>query len=530
MKLPKRLTDLTKTKLSKLSVIAFAFVFAAVGSHFIFFSHASGYPVGDLNSDCSVNVLDLSILLSHWQQTGQGVVGDINGDGVVNILDLSTQLSHWGETCIQPPTNSALPTISGSAVVGGNMLSTTGTWTGNPASYSYQWLDCDSAGNNCKTIASATANTYVAASSDVNFTLRVTVTATNSSGSASATATPTSVVSAGSYALLPGEQIWKNGVSNLIFGTNDTGEWGYPNFEFSDSQAAPGTPNTVVQNAIKNAHFQLDRMFIPHIDEGTNQPMTDAEIAARVNTAANTNEQCLAVLQDINGGSTIPPGGTMTDLQFAEHVLTLTDGNHSGYAKCSMFEIGNEYDCGGNPPDQEYLGYWNTFVTTLRKMRPDAKFIGPVVGCDGVGVIYDWLNALVVNHYAYPDAISWHYYPCGNGWSSCPLSVTDQIVTDAQTVRDDLQSTLGYQIPIGISEWSADPNPSGTGNMAYTEPEMSNFVVAYLNSVMQAKLDFANIFCTQSYAAYGGLDMFDGNDVPRPYFNAYSNVISQYYP
>ncbi len=49
----------------------------------------------DLNNDSSVNIFDLSILLTNWNKTG-GPTGDINHDGTVNIFDLSTLLSAWG--------------------------------------------------------------------------------------------------------------------------------------------------------------------------------------------------------------------------------------------------------------------------------------------------------------------------------------------------------------------------------------------------------------------------------------------------
>jgi hypothetical protein len=47
----------------------------------------------DLNNDGVVNVMDLSIVLGRWGQTGSG---DINQDGTVNITDLSILLSSWG--------------------------------------------------------------------------------------------------------------------------------------------------------------------------------------------------------------------------------------------------------------------------------------------------------------------------------------------------------------------------------------------------------------------------------------------------
>jgi hypothetical protein len=327
---------------------------------------------------------------------------------------------------------------------------------------------------------------------------------------------------------LPGETLWPNGVSNLIFGTNDTGEWGTPNVEFTNAQTAPGTPNTSVQNRLKRAGFQLDRAFVPHNDFATGKEMTDAEIAARANTAANIGAQCMMVLVSINPRSTAGAGQTMTDLQFAEHVVTLTDGNHPGIAKCSMFEIGNEPDCGGGPfSNGVYASTWARFVNALRAIRPDAKYIGPV-SCLGINGMLDFLKEIVANHYPVPDAISWHWYPCGNGWAKCPLSVVNQVVSAAQTVRNYLQQTIGHQLPIGISEWSADPNPSGTNNMAYSEPQMSNFVTAGLNAMVQAKLDFAAEFDAQSVAAYGGLDMFAGSNTPRPYFNAYAAAITRF--
>ncbi len=51
---------------------------------------------GDLNSDGSVNILDLSILLSRYGQAATPSQGDINGDGFCTILDLSILLSKYG--------------------------------------------------------------------------------------------------------------------------------------------------------------------------------------------------------------------------------------------------------------------------------------------------------------------------------------------------------------------------------------------------------------------------------------------------
>lgn len=52
------------------------------------------YIAGDVNRDGSVNVFDLSTLLTNWQRTGVSP-SDVNGDSVVNIFDLSILLSKW---------------------------------------------------------------------------------------------------------------------------------------------------------------------------------------------------------------------------------------------------------------------------------------------------------------------------------------------------------------------------------------------------------------------------------------------------
>jgi hypothetical protein len=95
---------------------------------------------------------------------------------------------------VAPPANTALPTISGSAVVGQTLTASTGTWSGAPTSYAYQWRRCDSTGAGCASISSATSKSYTLQSSDAGRTLRIVVTATNVAGSASATSAQSGVV------------------------------------------------------------------------------------------------------------------------------------------------------------------------------------------------------------------------------------------------------------------------------------------------------------------------------------------------
>jgi streptogramin lyase len=83
----------------------------------------------------------------------------------------------------QVPSNTAVPSISGAMTQGQTLSESHGGWTNNPTSYSYQWEDCDSTGNNCAAIAGANGQTYRLTTSDLGHTVRVQEIAANAGGS-----------------------------------------------------------------------------------------------------------------------------------------------------------------------------------------------------------------------------------------------------------------------------------------------------------------------------------------------------------
>jgi hypothetical protein len=80
---------------------------------------------------------------------------------------------------LAPVTNTGLPTLSGSGVVGSTLATSTGAWTGDPDSFSYQWR---SAGAD---VPGATAPTYVVRPGDVDKLIQCYVTATNGASTSS---------------------------------------------------------------------------------------------------------------------------------------------------------------------------------------------------------------------------------------------------------------------------------------------------------------------------------------------------------
>src|SRR5262249_28059622 len=93
------------------------------------------------------------------------------------------------------PTNTASPTISGTAAVGSTLTASSGTWSGtNPITFTYQWTICDGDGNNCHDVANATNQTYKPVSGDAGNTVRVRVMAKNSDGTTPATSLPSAKI------------------------------------------------------------------------------------------------------------------------------------------------------------------------------------------------------------------------------------------------------------------------------------------------------------------------------------------------
>jgi hypothetical protein len=97
------------------------------------------------------------------------------------------------------PRNTRGPSISGTLTTGETLHGDPGTWTGTqPITFTFRWLRCDGAGNNCIELPGQSGSDYTLQSADSGHTMRFRVTARNSAGSRNALSGATSGVSTGS--------------------------------------------------------------------------------------------------------------------------------------------------------------------------------------------------------------------------------------------------------------------------------------------------------------------------------------------
>lgn len=113
-------------------------------------------------------------------------------------LLLATALSWWllagrSEAAIVPLSP---PSISGTAQVGQTLDETHASWSQPPVRYTYQWSDCNTAGQNCHSITGAIDQSYQVVASDIGYTLRVQETAFGFGWSGRSESSQTAVVAA----------------------------------------------------------------------------------------------------------------------------------------------------------------------------------------------------------------------------------------------------------------------------------------------------------------------------------------------
>ena len=175
-----------------------------------------------------------------WKRNGSDIVGETNATYTLVAADYNqaitcevTATNAFGTASATSnsitgtataPVNTVAPVISGTAVVGQTLSSTTGTWTGAPTpTYTYQWK------RNGSNIASATSSTYTLVQADATFAITCAVKATNAAGSAEATSNSLTILDADANAFLAAAVITNttqvNAVNQLTVDLKNASIW-----------------------------------------------------------------------------------------------------------------------------------------------------------------------------------------------------------------------------------------------------------------------------------------------------------------
>ena len=314
-------------------------------------------------------------------------------------------------------------------------------------------------------------------------------------GAAQSNSTSTPAAAALPRGPLPDSELWNDGASSFLFGTNDGYEWSAKNVE----------TDPAIQLTLHNAGFTLMRTFIP-------DNASDAILEQRITTIEHIGATCLAVLTNVYNTS------------FNQHVVSYFG------KRCQLYEFGNEPDYFGIPFNQ-YMSAWNKTIPLLRQINPAAQFIGPaVINSNG---FYNYMPQFLKGVKAsgvMPDAISFHYYPCWQMDEATCLASAATYTSATQQVRNLVTSILGRDLPIGLSEWNYDPRnpPPSYGDSA---DFITKFTTAAIKAMVKGGVAFACQFDAASYSGYGRLDMIDVNTgLPKPQFDVLASLIKQYKP
>ena len=253
-----------------------------------------------------------------------------------------------------------------------------------------------------------------------------------------------------------------SGASPLLFGENTVLA---PNTLNADwFLANPGT-----RQGLKNIGIHIIRMPVRGPSSSTAGIANLPELTAALQDTASLGMSPLVILRNPED-----PALAQDDTAVVNLVKSIfTDPSQTIY-----YEWANENDLTG-PTVQVYTQAWNTLIPQLKQLDPRAKFIGPV------SYQWDstWMQYFLANANPLPDFVSWHEYTgSATATESYDLQHIDNWTLHFTAARALMQSVLGKQIPIWITEWNYCPNLGG--NTYYQDPTfMYNWTAKALSTL-----------------------------------------------
>jgi hypothetical protein len=137
--------------------------------------------------------------MSHSGKKRTALVGAVIGTGgtLALVIALAIGVGPGAAAGAAAPSNTSLPTITGTPQEGQTLAGQRGQWSGSPTDYDDFWVRCGKNGGSCANISGAhDRNGYLLKKVDVGNTIRFRVQAKNAEGSSFASSVPTAAIGA----------------------------------------------------------------------------------------------------------------------------------------------------------------------------------------------------------------------------------------------------------------------------------------------------------------------------------------------
>jgi CHRD domain len=247
--------------------------------------------------------------------------------GVLPLL-AGSAIAAPARTAANPPVNSSLPAVSGTAREGQTLTTTNGSWSGvTPITYAYQWQRCNAAGSSCGTISKATNQNYVVSSGDIANTIRVEVTATNADGQGQALSVATGSIAASGNAPANTKQPDPSGTAQDGKTISvDTGTWSglQPiTFTYQWQSCKPGGSDCTNLTGVTGSSFVIGTALV-----GTFLRATIIATNAAGKTSADSNATAIVIAKLAAPLNTVRP--TISGLASVGNRLRAATGTWTG--------------------------------------------------------------------------------------------------------------------------------------------------------------------------------------------------------
>ena len=222
---------------------------------------------------------------------------------------------------------------------------------------------------------------------------------------------------------------------------------------------------------------------------------------------------------------------SLTDWE-AKHIVELFKG------RVEYYEFGNEPSLWLQWSAQEYTEAWNKIVPSLKEIDSNIKIGGPAYyshGCYDEGKEY--IRIFLQQADPKPDFVSWHMYFGGEDTTS--QEILDKAYQTSECI-DDVENnviipTLGYSLPIIITEWNWNPNPDLQGDYRDLDKQfISDFTSIMIEEFKNnGYLLMAHQFCYGAHCANGHLAMIEGKwpySDPKPQYDVFLHYAKKICP